>query len=61
MPTPLVICLHRVDPITGAEFTNYLNGLSIAAHEERSEEWVALPVENMSRHDGQLAGEGESV
>ncbi len=33
MPTLLVIRLHPVDPITGDEFTNYLNGLSIAAHD----------------------------
>jgi hypothetical protein len=61
MPTILAIRLHPVKPITGDELTNYLNGLSIAAHEERSEEWVALPVENMSRHNGQLAGEEEPV
>lgn len=33
MPSLLVIRLHPVEPITGDEFTNYLNGLSITAHD----------------------------
>jgi hypothetical protein len=33
MPSLLVIRLHPVEPITGADFTSYLNGLSITAHE----------------------------
>jgi hypothetical protein len=33
MSALLVIRLHPVEPVTGAEFTNYLKGLSIAAHE----------------------------
>jgi hypothetical protein len=33
MPTLLVIRLHPVDPITGDDFTSYLNGLSIAVRE----------------------------
>lgn len=31
MPTLLIIRLHPEDPVTGDEFTNYLNGLSITA------------------------------
>ena len=33
MPSLLVIRLHPVEPIIGDEFTNYLNGLSITAHD----------------------------
>ena len=33
MPSLLVIRLHPVEPVTGDEFTNYLNGLSITAHD----------------------------
>jgi Tc toxin complex TcA C-terminal TcB-binding domain len=33
MPSLLIIRLHPVEPITGDEFTNYLNGLSIVAHD----------------------------
>ena len=33
MPSLLVIRLHPVEPISGDDFTNYLNGLSIDAHE----------------------------
>ncbi|MDZ7363649.1 MAG: insecticidal toxin complex protein [candidate division KSB1 bacterium] len=33
MPSLLVIRLHPVEPISGDDFTSYLNGLSIAAHE----------------------------
>lgn len=33
MPSLLVIRLHPIEPITGDEFTNYLNGLSITAHD----------------------------
>jgi hypothetical protein len=33
MPSLLVIRLHPTEPVTGDEFTNYLNGLSITAHE----------------------------
>lgn len=33
MPSLLVIRLHPVEPITDDEFTNYLNGLSITAHD----------------------------
>jgi hypothetical protein len=33
MPTLLVIRLHPVEPIDGADFISYLNGLSIDAHE----------------------------
>src|ERR1700752_891551 len=33
MPTLLVIRLHPVEPISGDDFTAYLNGLSIAAHQ----------------------------
>jgi Tc toxin complex TcA C-terminal TcB-binding domain len=33
MPTLLVIRLHPAEPVTGDEFTNYLTGLSITAHE----------------------------
>jgi hypothetical protein len=33
MPTLLIIRLHPVEPTTGDDFTSYLNGLSIAAHE----------------------------
>jgi len=33
MPSLLVIRLHPVEPVTGDEFSNYLKGLSIAAHE----------------------------
>lgn len=33
MPSLLVIRLHPVEPISAADFTTYLNGLSIAAHE----------------------------
>lgn len=33
MPSLLVIRLHPVEPITGDDFTNYLDGLSIDAHE----------------------------
>ncbi|PYP83713.1 MAG: insecticidal toxin complex protein [Blastocatellia bacterium AA13] len=33
MPSLLVIRLHPSEPVTGDEFTNYLNSLSIAAHE----------------------------
>ncbi|MEG4274722.1 MULTISPECIES: hypothetical protein, partial [unclassified Microcoleus] len=33
MPSLLVIRLHPTEPVTGADFTNYLNGLSITAHD----------------------------
>ncbi len=33
MPDIIIIRLHPVEPITGAEFTNYLNGLTITADE----------------------------
>ena len=33
MPSLLVIRLHPVEPITGGDFTNYLDGLSIDAYE----------------------------
>ena len=33
MSTLLIIRLHPAEPVTGDEFTNYLKGLSIAAHE----------------------------
>ena len=33
MPSLLVIRLHPVDPVSADQFTGYLNGLSIAAHE----------------------------
>ncbi|NEN88689.1 MAG: insecticidal toxin complex protein [Okeania sp. SIO3H1] len=33
MPSLLIIRLHPVEPVTANEFTSYLNGLSIAAHE----------------------------
>jgi hypothetical protein len=33
MPSLLVIRLHPVEPISGADFTSYLNGLSIEAHD----------------------------
>ncbi|HEY9892565.1 MAG TPA: neuraminidase-like domain-containing protein [Candidatus Sericytochromatia bacterium] len=33
MPSLLVIRLHPTEPVTGNEFTNYLNGLSITAHD----------------------------
>ena len=33
MPSLLVIRLHPIEPVTGDEFTNYLTGLSITAHD----------------------------
>jgi hypothetical protein len=33
MPSLLAIRLHPVEAITGNDFTGYLNGLSVAAHE----------------------------
>ncbi|MDH3643201.1 MAG: hypothetical protein OES38_13960, partial [Gammaproteobacteria bacterium] len=33
MPTLLIIRLHPVESVSGDDFTNYLNGLSIVAHE----------------------------
>jgi hypothetical protein len=33
MPSLLIIRLHPIEPITGDDFTSYLNGLSIDAHE----------------------------
>jgi hypothetical protein len=33
MPSLLIIRLHPIEPVTGNEFINYLNGLSITAHD----------------------------